>query len=82
MASGARRWFIVICYIAPDGVTKIEGVIAGIWKSPRRTEIMVAGNFRFNISDPEGNHSKEDIAEAISTSILDDMTTHLLPFIK
>ena len=34
------------------------------------TELMVSGNFNTNLVDPEGNHSKEEIAAAMATAVL------------
>ena len=30
LAMGARQWYIVGCYLAPDDTSKIEGVVAAL----------------------------------------------------
>ena len=56
--TGARRWFIIGCYLAPDDTSTIESVPAELKEQPWSTELMAAGDFNVKPSDPEGgvNH--------------------------
>ena len=42
LATGARRWYIVGVYIAPEDTETMERVVAAIRKKPRGAELMVA----------------------------------------
>ena len=43
---------------------------------------MVASYFNANIEDMEGYHNNEEIASAMTTAVLEDMTTHFLAYCK
>ena len=79
LATGARRWYIVGEYIAPEDTETMERVVAEIRKKPRGAELMVAGDFNANIAAPEGNRRAENIATDIATAGLEDMARHFLP---
>ena len=67
LESGGRKWFVIGCYIAPNNDAMVEGVISAIVKLPRRTALLVAGNFNADLDVPEGGLCKEDIAAAMTT---------------
>ena len=50
--SVVRRWFIVGCYLAPDGASKIEDVVADISQWPRGGTLLVVANFNTNLDVP------------------------------
>ena len=52
MATGARRWYIVGCYLAPDDTLTIESVVDTLKERPMGSELLVAGDFNSNLADP------------------------------
>ena len=44
LTMGARRWYIVGCYLAPDDTSTIERVVEAIRERPKGAELMVAGD--------------------------------------
>ena len=79
LETGARRWYIVGAYIAPEDTETMERVVAAIRKKPRGAELMVAGDFNADIAAPEGNRRAEKTATDIATAGLEDMARHFLP---
>ena len=79
LATGARRWYIVGAYIAPEDMETMERVVAAIGKKPRGAELMVAGDFNADIAAPEGNRRAENITTDIATAGLEDMAQHFMP---
>ena len=65
LATGERRWYIVGGYLAPVNTSKIESVVAALKERPRGAELLAAGEFNVNLSEPEGDRRGEDIAAAI-----------------
>ena len=61
LATGARRWYIVRVYIAPEDTTTMERVVEVIWRKPRGAELLVAGDFNVDIASPEGYRRAEDV---------------------
>ena len=55
LATGARRWYIIGCYLAPDYTSTIESVVAALKERPRVTALIVAGVLNTTLSDPEKN---------------------------
>ena len=55
METGARQWYIVGYYLAPDNTLTIESVVAALKDRPRGAELMVAGDFNSNLAEPEGD---------------------------
>ena len=80
LATGARRWYIVGVYIAPEDTATMERVAEAIRKKPRGAELLVAGNFNIDIAAPEGDRRAEDIATELATAGLEDMARHFLPW--
>ena len=62
LAMGARQWYIVGVYIAPEDTETMERVVEAIWKKPQGAELMVAGDLNANIAAPEGDQWAENIA--------------------
>ena len=55
LATGARRWYIVGCYLAPDNTSMMERVVEALRSRPRGAELLVAGDFNMNLATPEGD---------------------------
>ena len=79
LATGARRWYIVGVYLAPDNTETMESDIKAIRSRPRGAELLVAGDFNGNLETPEGDRRAEDIATTLATEGLEDMAKHFLP---
>ena len=79
LATGARRWYIVGCYLAPDNSSTMERVVEALRSRPRGAELLVAGDFNVNLATPEGDRRAEDIATTLATEGLEDMAKHFLP---
>ena len=79
LATGGRRWYIVGCYLAPEDTSRIESVVSALKERPRGSELLVAVDFNTNLEDPEGYRRGEDIAAALATDGLEDMSAHFLP---
>ena len=67
------------CYLAPDDTLTIERFIAALKERPRGAELLVAGESNENLAEPEGDRRGEDIAAAMATEGLEDMSAHFLP---
>ena len=52
LATGARRWYSVVVYIAPKDTTTMERVVEAIRRKPQGAELLVAGDFNVNIAAP------------------------------
>ena len=79
LETGERRWYIVECYLALDNTWRIESVIAALKERPRGAELLVAEDFKSNLAEPEGDRRGEDIAAAMATEGLEDISAHFLP---
>ena len=79
LATGAQRWYIVGCYLAPDDTSTIERVVKVLKERPKGTELLVAGDFNANLAEPEGYRRREYIAAALVTEGLEDISAHFLP---
>ena len=62
------------CYIAHDDASAIEDVIAAI-----RAVLMVACDFNADLDEPERSARAEEIAAALASAWLEDMSAHFLP---
>ena len=67
LETGARRWYIVVCYLTPDDTSTIERVVEAIRKRPKGAEVLVAGDLNVNFADPECDRRGEVIATTITT---------------
>ena len=79
LATGARRWYIVGCYLTPDDTSKIERVVEALRDQPKGAELLVAGDLNINLESPEGYRREEGITTTIETEGLEDMAQHFLP---
>ena len=79
LATGARRWYIVGCYLAPDDTLTIERVDEALRERPKGEELLVAGDLNINFAEPEGDRREEDIAATLETEGLEDMAAHFFP---
>ena len=79
LATGARQWYIVGCYLATDDSSTMERVVEALRSRPRGAEMMVAGDLNANLAKPEGYRRAEDIVATIATEGLEDTTKHFLP---
>ena len=79
LAMGARWWYIVGVYLAPEDTTMMERVVEAIRRKPRGAELLVAGDFNVDIAAPEGDRRAGDIATELATEGLEDMARHFLP---
>ena len=78
LVTGARRWYIVGCYLSPDDTSMIERVVEALRKRPKGAELLVAGDMNANLADPEGDSRGDDIADALATEIMEDISEHFL----
>ena len=79
LETGERWWYIVGCYLDPDNTLMIESVVAALKECPRGAELLVAGYFNVKLSELEGDRRVEDIAAALETEGIKDMSTYFLP---
>ena len=55
LATEARRWYIVGCYLAPDNTLTIEKVVEALKERPKGAKMLVAGDFNASLAEPEGD---------------------------
>ena len=55
LATGARRWYIIRCDLAPDDTLTIESVVAALKERPKGTALAVAGDLNTALDDPEND---------------------------
>ena len=55
LATGARRWYIIGCYFAPNYTSTIESVVAALKEWTWGTALIVAGDLNTTLSDPEND---------------------------
>ena len=79
LVTGARRWYIVGVYLAPDSTETMERVTKALRSRPRRAELLVAGDFNADLATPEGDSRAEAIETSLATEGLEDMARHFLP---
>ena len=70
------------CYISPYNASTIEDIIASIRRRPQGAELLVAGNFRTDMANPEVTMRVEDISAVLAAAGLKYMSTHFLPRIN
>ena len=68
----------MVCYLALDETSTIESDVAALKERPRGAELLVAGDFNINLSEPESDWRGEDIAAEMATEGLEDMLAHFL----
>ena len=79
VATGARRWYIIRCYLSPDNTLTIESVVAALKYRPKGTELVVVGDLNMELEDPENDQRGTEIALALTAAGVEDMTAHFLP---
>ena len=79
LATGARQWSIVGCYLALDNTSLIERVVKALRERPKGAELLVAGDLNINLPALECNRREEDITNKIAKEVLEDMDPHFLP---
>ena len=79
LASGYMRWFIVVCYMAPDYASTIDDAVTAIGKLNWGAALLVVGNFNTNLDLLEVRERNEVIAAALVEEGLEDMSGHFLP---
>ena len=80
LATGARRWYIVGCYLARDDTLTIDRVVEALRDRPKGAELLVVGDLNTNLAAPEGDKREDYIAATIVTEGLEDMSQHFLPW--
>ena len=66
LATGKRRWYIVGFYLAHDDTLTIESVVAALKERPRGTAMLVAGDLKATLTDPENDRRGTEIAAALT----------------
>ena len=79
LATGARKWYIVGCYLAPNDTSTIERAVKALRERPKGAELLVVGDLNINFAEPEGDRREEDIAAILAAGVLEDMAAHFLP---
>ena len=79
VATGARRWYIIGCYLAPDDAEKIEWVVTALGDRPKGTALIVAGDLNTDLGDAESNRRGLVILATMTEAGVEDMTAHFLP---
>ena len=52
LETGARRWFFIGCYLAPENTSTIESVVATLKERPKGNVLVVAGDLNTALDDP------------------------------
>ena len=79
LAIGARRWYIIGCYLAPDNTSMIERVVAVLTDRPKGTALVVVGHLNTDLEESENNRRGTEIAAAMTAAGVEDMTAHFIP---
>ena len=79
LETGAQRWYIVGCYLAPNNTSEIERVVKALRERPKGAELLVAGDLNINFAATESDRREEDIETTFATEGLEDMAPHFLP---
>ena len=79
LATGARRWYIIGCYLAPDDTSTIDRVVAALRDRPKGTALVVAGDLNTDLEDSENDRRGTEIATAMTAEGVKDITAHFLP---
>ena len=67
------------CYLSPDDTLTIKRVVGALKDCPKGAEILMAGYMNAKLVEPEGDRRGEDIAAALATEVLEEMSAHFLP---
>ena len=79
MATGARWWYIIGCYLTPDDTATIERVVSALKERPRGAALLVAEDLNTMLTEKENDRRETDIAEALTEEGPEDTTTLFLP---
>ena len=79
IVTGARRWYIIKCYLAPDDTSTIERVVAALRDRPKGTALVVVGDLNTDLEDSEKDRRGTEIVAAMTEAGVEDMTAHFLP---
>ena len=79
VATGARRWYIIGCYLAPNDTSTIERVVTALRDRPKHTALVVAGDLNTDLEDAENDQRGTEIAAATKEAGAEDMTTQFIP---
>ena len=79
MATGARRCYIIGCYLAPDNTLTVESVVFTLKERPRGAALLVAGGLNTTLTEPEHDRRVTEIAAALTEEGLKYMAAHFLP---
>ena len=63
---GARRWYIIGCYLAPDDADTIDRVVTALGYRPKGTALIVAGDLNTILGDAESDRRGSEIATAMT----------------
>ena len=80
MATGARRWYIIGCYLAPDDTLTIESVVAALKERPWGTALLVTGELNTTLLDLENNGRGTEITASLTEVGVEDIAAHFLPY--
>ena len=67
------------CYLEPYNALTIENVMVAISQRPQGGALLVAGDFNTNLSAPKRWTRDEEIAVAMDTAGLENMSENFLP---
>ena len=59
LVTGARRWYIVGCYLDPEDTLTIERVVEALKERPKGDELLVTGDSYANLEEQEGGRRGE-----------------------
>ena len=62
LETGARRWYIIGCYLAPDDTSTIERVVDALRDRPKGTALVVVGDHNTDLEDSENDRRGTEIA--------------------
>ena len=79
LATGARWWYIIGCYLAPDDTSTIESVVAALKEQPWGAILLVARDLNTTLIEPENDQRGTDIAAAPTEEGIEEMATDFLP---
>ena len=79
VVTGARRCYIIGCYLAPDDAETIELVVTALGDRLKGTALIVAGDLNTDLGDAENNSRGLEIATEMTETGVEDMTAHFLP---
>ena len=62
VVTGAWRWYIIGCYLAPDDTETIECVVTALGDRPKGTTLIVAGDLNTDLEESESNRRGTEMA--------------------